>query len=143
MRKPSLSIETFVAALAVLGAGTALGCSKADRATAAPEAVGSPAQPVAPSIGATGAAALPSDPGSPPTATPLLAEAQANKQVDAAAPAENKPAKDETVGSAKKSASPVRGATAPPAKPQGSGKSPSASCGAGMCTPEMKKGNGN
>lgn len=143
MRKPSLTIETFVAALAVLGAGTALGCGKADRATAAPEAVGSPAQPVAPSLSATAAAAPPTVPGSPPAATTPLAEPPANKQEKAAAPAESAPAKDGTTGSTKKTASPVRGATAPPAKPQSSGKSSSASCGAGMCTPEMKKGNGN
>ena len=140
MRKPSLTIETFVTALAVLGATTTLGCSKSDRATAAPEAVGAPA-PGAPAQAATGAAA----PADPATTTPLAAP-EANKEKTTDGPSAGSPpppaeAKPDAVGAAKKSASPVRGATAP--APKSSGKSPSASCGAGTCTPEMKKGNGN
>jgi fused signal recognition particle receptor len=136
MRKPSLSVETFVTALAVLGAGTSLGCSKApERASAAPETVAAP-----------GAAAPP-----PPAETPPVTAPTAAAPLAAPAPeAENAPKKDkdkdkdEAAPSApSKKPGAVRSTTAPPAKPAGSQKSPSAACGAGTCTPDMKKGSGN
>ncbi|MDB4941197.1 MAG: hypothetical protein JWP97_731, partial [Labilithrix sp.] len=67
MRKPSLGVETFMAALAVLGATTA-GCSRSDRATASPEpAAAAP----------TAAASDPAPPAQAPAAEAPAAPAEA------------------------------------------------------------------
>jgi hypothetical protein len=131
MRKPSLTLETFVTALAVLGAGTSIGCSKAERATAAPEtpAANAPAPPP-PAVGAPAEGALPlaAPPAQPAPPAPTAPEPESAKK---------KP--EDTA--AKGGAGSVRGTVAPAPKPGSSAKSPSASCGAGGCTPDMKKGN--
>jgi len=131
MRKPSLTVETFVTALAFLSANTALGCSKAERATAAPEAVGAPAAAAPGAPATTPLLAAPQEAPAPGLASPSPAPAPESATV----------AKDEAAR--KKSSAPVRGAVAPPPKAAGSAKSPSAACGAGTCTPDMKKGSGN
>ena len=116
MRKPSLTFDTLVAALAVLGVSASAGCSKADRASASPE----PA--VAPGASATASAAAPSEVTPPAPPAPQAAPS--------APPArETKPSRAAITGTA------VDGGA--PAKKSGG----SMSCGAGTCSDDMKKGN--
>ncbi|MDB4937403.1 MAG: hypothetical protein JWP87_4375, partial [Labilithrix sp.] len=62
MRKPSLTVDTFVAALAVLGATAPLACSKVDRgAQAVPE----------PAAAASAAPPKEADPSPAPAAAPV------------------------------------------------------------------------
>jgi hypothetical protein len=110
MRKPSLTLETFLTALAVVGAGASAGCSKAPapgRVTAEPPAA-APAAPAAPPPNAP-VAAPPAAAEAVPVATAVGATA-----VDAGKPAVKK---GDTKGQM--------------------------SCGAGGCSPDMKKGTGN
>ena len=151
MRKPSLSVDTFVTALAVLGAAASAasaGCSKSENAGVAPE----PAAAVAGSANAQGGAA----PAAPPAqAAPALGGAAAAAPVD---PASNAP---NTANAADEKA-----AVQPPGAPQRSGapspvaaaavdggvkgtgesggkKNVQMACGAGTCSADMKKGTGN
>jgi len=116
MRKPSLSVDTFVAALAVLGASASNGCSKADHASVAPE----PAAAVAPSAPASKTEGAPAAAPSPEQAAPATA----------AAPA------------APVAATAVDGGVRRAADTDGKKKA-GMSCGAGVCSADMKKGTGN
>jgi hypothetical protein len=149
MRKPSLSFDTFVAALAVLGVSASAGCGRADRgAMVAPEpaAAASPA-PNAPNTegaGATGAvpAATPQPPAAAAPALPAPA-AVAEKPGQAAVADDEKKAAPAPARAA--NGRPIVGATAVDAganKPSSPAKS-QMSCGAGGCTADMKKGTGN
>lgn len=147
MRKPSLSLDTFVAALAVLGVTASTGCSKADRASVAPE----PAAAVAPGApkteGAPAAAAPPPEQaaqatGAPAPAADPAAPADARTRPSTAnAPAPNAPSSKAATGSAV-------GATAldggvKRAADGDDKKKAGMSCGAGTCSADMKKGTGN
>ncbi len=144
MRKPSLTLDTFAAALAVLGASSAtasIGCSKAERAPAATIAP-APEPPSAASAAAP-AAASPS-PGLPSAAEPAAQAAPpapiAAPKSDQAAPADPK---RPPAAASKTSGNPVgatavdggRGVADEKKKPAGM------TCGAGMCSADMKKGN--
>ena len=122
MRKPSLTVDTFVAALAVASATS--GCSKAERASAAPEpaatAVVSPAADPAPVTPAPQAAAAsaPAPESAPSTTSP------------------ERPAKDAKPSKSAVTATPVDAGSASDKR-----KADPMTCGAGGCTADMKKGN--
>jgi len=99
MRKPSLTADTFAAALALLAAGAAAGCSKAETSAAKPE---------------------------PPSASAKTSEAK---------PGANTPTPPAVAATPSVSAS---GAAAGDAGVKPNSK---ASCGAGTCSADMKKGN--
>ena len=129
MRKPSLTADTFVTALAVLGVAASaapLGCSKAENASVAPEPAAATAQ-AAPASGGAGAVA-PADPAASAAAASGAAAAPA-----AAAPA---PAPAPVAATA------VDGGVKPAGAIGGSKKAQMA-CGAGTCSADMKKGTGN
>jgi hypothetical protein len=96
MRKPTLTIDTFVAALAVLSIGTSAGCSKAEEAkqVSAEPAPAAPPKPLA---------------SAPTPAASVAAHPIADAGADARSREDKKPG--------------------------------SASCGAGTCSADMKKGN--
>lgn len=135
MRKPSLTLDTFVAALAVLGASASAGCSKADRASASaePPAAAAPAA----STAANEPARSPEAPAPPaPQAAAATPEVAASVAVPSAAAPDLK-------SKGIVAATPVDAGTArsSPAKRGAPDKDVPMSCGAGMCTADMKKGN--
>ncbi len=137
MRKPSLTFDTLVAALAVLGASASAGCSKADRASASPEpASGTAAAPAATASAAhaaEGASAIPpaavAAPGAPPAPEPTPQAGDPST-----APPTKQPSKTAVT------ATPVDGGAATKKKAD-SAKDAPMSCGAGTCSADMKKGN--
>jgi hypothetical protein len=110
-RKPALTADVFLAALAVLG-GTSVACSRSERAAPAPDTPAAVSQPPAP----------------PPAASPLTAAPTACAAAAPAGPSEE--AKHEVDAGKEKAAG-----KPPPAKKAG------AACGASGCSPDMKKGN--
>jgi len=148
MRKPSLSVDTFVAALAVLGAAASTGCSKADHASVAPE----PAAAVAPG------APAPNAEGTPAPPAPAAPPAQAAQATGAPGAPAADPATPNAADDSAKAPRPSAGAKAATASPVGAAdvdggvkraadtdgkKKAGMSCGAGMCSADMKKGTGN
>lgn len=138
MRKPSLSLDTFVTALAVLGATASAGCSKTTPASnASPEPPAAAAPLAAPQATATAPAPQAAEPAAAATA------ADESERKSPAPPAA--PAAAPKVGAA----SPVGATAVDGGKPRGvgdglkKGDKGSMSCGAGGCSPDMKKGNGN
>jgi hypothetical protein len=141
MRKPSLTVDTFVAALAVLGVTASTGCSKAEHASVAPE----PASAAAPAAPKSDNA--PTPPAAQAAPAPLATAA-------AAAPAAE-PAAAPQAADAKKPNAPARAAagSAVSGRAVDGGvnraadgddkKKAGMSCGAGMCSADMKKGSGN
>lgn len=148
MRKPSLTVDTFVAALAVLGVTASTGCSKADHASVAPEPASAaasaapksdnaptpPAEQAAPGSGAAAA------PAGDPAAAPQAADEKKPSAQPANAPPANAPSKAAS-GSAV-SARAVDGGVNRAADGDDKKKA-GMSCGAGMCSADMKKGSGN
>lgn len=131
MRKPSLTFDTFVAALVV--ATATAGCSKAERASAAPDLAPPAASPAAdptPAAPPAEVAAPPAENGAPaapaPAAPPPVASAgdptRAGKGLTPSKSAVTATPVDAGSGAAKRKADPM-------------------SCGAGGCTADMKKGN--
>ncbi|MEA2748934.1 MAG: hypothetical protein QOI41_3077 [Myxococcales bacterium] len=146
MRKPSLSVDTFVAALSVLGAlgatATATGCSKADHASVAPEPASAAATAAPKTEGAPAAPAEQPVPAAVPAAAPGADPAAAGQAAD-----EKKPAAPPASPQKAAVAAPV-GATAldggvKRAADSDDKKKAGMSCGAGMCSADMKKGSGN
>jgi len=139
MRKPSLTFDTLVAALAVLGASASAGCSKADRASASPEpasgAAAVPAATASAAPAAEGAAATPpaavAAPGAPAAPEPSPAPQAGDPSI---APPSKQPSKTAVT------ATPVDGGAATKKKTD-SAKDAPMSCGAGTCSADMKKGN--
>jgi hypothetical protein len=138
MRTPSLSVDTFAAALAVLAAAASSGCSKADHASVAPE----PAAAVAPGVpapsGEQGAAATaPAAQNAPAPSDPAVANAAADNAKPTAPNVATKSAAASPVAAAAVDGGVKRAADADGKKKAGM------SCGAGMCSADMKKGSGN
>lgn len=143
MRKPSLSFDTFVAALAVLGVSGSAGCSRADRgAKVAPEPAATASPPAsAESTAQSGAQATPSPAAAPP-APAAAPPAPAPTAGQVTVPDETKPtvAKPKSVaGPTPVRATAVDGGAADKVEK----KKANMSCGAGGCTADMKKGTGN
>ena len=134
MRKPSLSLETFAAALAVLGAAS--GCAKEERAlpeSPPPAAAAPQTQPLGAAADQPAATTTPSVPADgKPTESGAAAAAAAAPAVQPA----NAPVVGRAVEGAKKKDALKPGAAA-------GSKQVNAACGAGTCTDDMKKGNGN
>jgi predicted component of type VI protein secretion system len=149
MRKPSLTVDTFVAALAVLGVTASVGCSKADHASVAPEPA-SAAAPAAPKSdnaptppaeqaapGSAAAAAPAADPAAPQGADEKKPTAQPANAPQAQANAPSKAASGSAVSARAVDGGVKRAADGDDKKKAGM------SCGAGMCSADMKKGSGN
>lgn len=148
MRKPSLTMDVFVAALAVLGATASTGCSKAEHASVAPEPA-SAAAPAAPKSddgptpsaqqAAPGAGAA-ATPAADPAAAPLAADEKKPTAQPASPPPANAPSRAAS-GSAV-TAKAVDGGVKRAADGDDKKKA-GMSCGAGVCSADMKKGSGN
>lgn len=122
MKKPSLSVETFlVSLLAVTTAAGGAGCRSAERASAEPSAESSKPAPAA-SAAAPGATTTPAAAGAGAAAAPVVA-------------ADEGPAKDPKDQKREATVTAVDAGVAVPVKK----KAASASCGAGGCSPDMKK----
>jgi len=123
--RPSLSYETLFVALTSLSVMS--GCSKKDSATAAPESKALSSPPAPPSAEQPNAAASPT-----PTANLAAPQNESNNAVDAGR-------------ELSRSKAPLPAATttnaAPPAPPSkdDTKRGGSAACGAGGCSPDMKK----
>ena len=134
MRKPSLTVDTFVAALAVLGVtASSVGCSRGAPSVSAEPAPQSSA-PLAPGAkaGSESSPVKAADEKAPePPAQPTAAAAAAA----APSPEPVKPPSKGIVGATAVDGGKIRA--------NDNTKNPSASCGAGSCTPDMRKGSGN
>ena len=114
MRRPLLTADVFMAALAML---TATACSKAASNSIQPAAEPAPANAPAPAASALGAPAPVADPAPPPPQPDTAATATASA----------------TIGGKE-----LKRGAAPPS-PSGK-KDVKAACAAGGCSPDMKKG---
>lgn len=123
MRKPALTFDTFVAALAVVSATASAGCSKAEHAAAAPE-------PAAPAVVSSAVDPPPATPAAQATAAPAPAPESAPSKIT------ETPAKDAKPSRSAVTAIPVDAGSASDKK-----KADPMTCGAGGCTADMKKGN--